>query len=181
MSSKGKAPLLDTSKVNADLIKLTYGALVAQIVKDYERPEDVNKQLDKLGYNIGVRLVEDFIAHHNIPRCLDFRQTAERIQQAFRFYLGTQPSVGNWSPAGNEFSLTWEQTNPIGDFVEFPDHLRPLQYSRVLCGAVRGGCEMVQIDVTINIAREFLLADSATELRVKFNKRLEDALPVGED
>ena len=181
MSAKGKAPILDNNKVNADLIKLTYGALVAQILKDYEKPEDVNKQLDKLGYNIGVRLVEDFIAHHNIPRCLDFRQTAERVQQAFRFYLGVQPAVGNWAATGNEFSLIWDNTNPMGDFVELPDNLRTLQYSRVLCGAIRGGLEMVQIDVAISVAREFLLGDQATELRIRFNKRLEDALPIGED
>lgn len=181
MTTKGKATLLDNTKVNADLIKLTYGTLVAQIIKDYERPDEVNKQLDKLGYNIGVRLIEDFLAHHNIPRCMDFRQTAERIQQAFRFYLGVQPFVGNWTPSGNEFSLIWEQTNPIGDFVEFPDHCRNLEYSRVLCGAIRGGLEMVQIDVKLTIAREFLLGDTATEIKVHFNKRLEDALPIGED
>lgn len=181
MSGKGKAPILETNKVNADLIKLTYGSLVAQIVKDFERPEEVNKQLDKLGSNIGVRLVEDFLAHNNIPRCLDFRQTAERLQQAFRFYLGMLPAVGNWSAAGNEFSLLWDQTNPIGDFVELPDNLRTVQYSRVLCGAIRGALEMVQIDVTVTIVREFLLGDLTTELRVRFNKRLEDALPVGED
>lgn len=103
------------------------------------------------------------------------------VMQAFRFYLGVQPAVGNWAPTGNEFSLIWDQTNPIGDFVEFPDNLRGLQYSRVLCGAIRGGLEMVQIDVGITIAREFLLGDSATELRIRFNKRLEDALPIGED
>ncbi|XP_055348628.1 trafficking protein particle complex subunit 3-like [Paramacrobiotus metropolitanus] len=181
MAAKGKAALFDNNKVNADLIKLTYGALVAQIIKDYERPEEVNKQLDKLGYNIGVRLIEDFLAHHNIPRCLDFRQTAERVQQAFRFYMGVQPFVGNWSPSANEFSLIWEQTSPIGDFVEFPDSCRNLEYSRVLCGAVRGALEMVQIDVKVSIVREFLLGESATELKVHFTKRLEDALPVGED
>ena len=31
-----------------ELFTLTYGALVAQLVKDYESDEDVNKQLDKM-------------------------------------------------------------------------------------------------------------------------------------
>ena len=43
------------------IFSLTYGALVAQILKDYESVDDVNKQLEKMGHNIGVRLVEDFL------------------------------------------------------------------------------------------------------------------------
>jgi len=46
--------------MNAELLTLTYGAFVAQLMKDYESDEEVNKQLDKVGYNIGVRLIEDF-------------------------------------------------------------------------------------------------------------------------
>lgn len=33
---------------NKDLFVLTYGALVAQLCKDYEKDEDVNKYLDKM-------------------------------------------------------------------------------------------------------------------------------------
>jgi len=35
----------------------------------------VNKQLEKMGYNIGTRLIEDFLARSNIGRCADFRET----------------------------------------------------------------------------------------------------------
>jgi len=31
------------------------------------------------GYNIGVRLIEDFLARSNIGRCNDFRETADVI------------------------------------------------------------------------------------------------------
>jgi len=33
---------------SAELFVLTHGALVAQLVKDYESDEEVNKQLDKM-------------------------------------------------------------------------------------------------------------------------------------
>jgi hypothetical protein len=33
---------------NAELFSLTYGALVVQLIKDYEDYEEVNKQLDKM-------------------------------------------------------------------------------------------------------------------------------------
>ena len=34
---------------------------------------------DPRGYNIGVRLVEDFLARSNVGRCHDFRETADVI------------------------------------------------------------------------------------------------------
>jgi hypothetical protein len=40
---------------------------------------EVNKQLDKMGYNIGLRLIEDFLAKSNTGRCANFRETAETI------------------------------------------------------------------------------------------------------
>lgn len=72
---------------NAELFALTYGALVAQMVKDHENVEDVNRQLDRMGYNIGVRLIEDFSARQNLTgRCVDLHDTAEKIRVAFQMY-----------------------------------------------------------------------------------------------
>ena len=39
----------------------------------------VNKQLDKMGYNIGTRLIEDFLARSNLGRCQDFREVGEVV------------------------------------------------------------------------------------------------------
>ena len=64
---------------NAELFAMTYGALVVQLIQDYEDYTEVNKQLDKMGYNIGTRLIEDFLARSNIGRCADFRETGEVI------------------------------------------------------------------------------------------------------
>lgn len=38
----------DGTLKNAELFSLTYGALVVQLIKDYEDYEEVNKQLDKM-------------------------------------------------------------------------------------------------------------------------------------
>ncbi len=52
--------------------------MVAQLVRDYESDEEINKQLDKMGYNIGVRLIEDFLARTpQQGRCYDFKETAD--------------------------------------------------------------------------------------------------------
>jgi hypothetical protein len=55
---------------------------VAQLCKDYEFDYvEVNKQLDKMGYNIGMRLIEDFLAKSGAPTCSNFREVAEMISK----------------------------------------------------------------------------------------------------
>jgi len=49
-------------------------------VKDYENADEVNKNLDRMGYNIGIRIIEDFLARTNFPRCTDMRDAADKIQ-----------------------------------------------------------------------------------------------------
>ena len=82
-----------SDKINAELFSMTYGALVVQLVKDYEDYSEVNKQLDKMcvlvvlrlsvlmqksrGYNIGIRLIEDFLARTHLSRCKDFAEVGE--------------------------------------------------------------------------------------------------------
>lgn len=61
---------------------LTYGTIVAQLCTDYEYDyAQVNQQLDKMGYNIGMRLIEDFLAKSNTGRCGNFRDTADMISK----------------------------------------------------------------------------------------------------
>ena len=107
MSRQGTR-VTDTKKVSGELFALTYGALVSQIVKDYQNVEDVNKQLEKMGYNIGVRIIEDFLARTKEGKCTDFRDTAEKVQMAFKMYLNVSPTVTSWSSASDEFSLIFE-------------------------------------------------------------------------
>ena len=66
---------------NAELFAMTYGALVVQLIQDYEDYAEVNKQLEKMGYNIGTRLIEDFLARSNLGRCADFRETGEVVSK----------------------------------------------------------------------------------------------------
>lgn len=69
--------------MNAELVTLTYGTIVAQLCRDYDNDYiEVNKQLDKMGYNIGLRLIEDYLAKSvSMKRCNNFRETAEMISK----------------------------------------------------------------------------------------------------
>lgn len=117
----------------------------------------------------------------NAGRCFDMRETADMIAKvAFKMYLNVTPMISNWSPGGNEFSLIFD-SNPLVEFVELPESHSTLQYSNVLCGAIRGALEMVQMEVETWFVQDILKGDNVTELRVKFIKRLTDALPAGEE
>lgn len=154
-------------KVNAELVTLTYGTIVAQLCTDYDYDyAQVNQQLDKMGYNIGMRLIEDFLAKSNIGRCGNFRETAEMIskvcyavqiipraprlnrsQVGFKIFLNITPTVTNWTADNKQFSLLFDE-NPLADFVELPDDGRAqdeLWFSNILCGVLRGALEMVGI------------------------------------
>ncbi|CAF4372600.1 unnamed protein product [Didymodactylos carnosus] len=135
--------------------------------------------MDKI---IGVRIIDDFLARNpNIGRCNDFRETADVIaKQGFKTYLGIVPTISNWSIAGDEFSLLLDG-NPLTEFVELPEQCSKLNYNQMICGAIRGALEMVQQEVECRFVQDQLKGDSITELRIKFVKLLEDALPVGED
>lgn len=175
----------DPRKISYELFTLTYGSFVAQLLKDYENVEEVNKQLDLIGYNMGVRMVEDFLSRTpQVGRCSDFRETADVLtKQAFKMFLGIQPTVTSWNSSFDEFSLILDP-NPLTEFVELPDDgkLDGLCYSQVICGAIRGALEMVQLKVECTVKSDQLKGDiTSTEIRVKFKEIIEDAVPIGED
>lgn len=99
-----------------------------------------------MGYNIGLRLIEDFLAKSNTPSCSNFRETAEVVSKVgFKIFMNVTPVVTGWTQDGKGFGLVFEE-NPLADFVELPDDGRAqeeLWYSNMLCGVIRGALEMV--------------------------------------
>ncbi len=71
-AKKGDLAFAKIEKINSELFTLTYGSLVAQLVKDYEDMEEVNKQLERMGYNIGQRLIDEYLAKSGAPACRFF-------------------------------------------------------------------------------------------------------------
>ncbi|KAJ2972126.1 hypothetical protein NUW58_g9248 [Xylaria curta] len=173
-------------KVNAELVVLTYGTIVAQLCKDFDSDYvQVNKQLDKMGYNIGLRLIEDYLAKSNtMRRCSNFRETADMLAKVgFKIFLNITPTVTNWTSDNKQFSLVFEE-NPLADFVELPDDGRAqdeLWYSNIFCGVLRGALEMVQMQVEAHFISDMLRGSDTTEIRVSLIRYIDDELPPDDD
>ena len=54
-------------KASTELIALTYGALVTKLIKDNQHKpiEEVNVALEKIGYNMGTRMIDEFFSKIN--------------------------------------------------------------------------------------------------------------------
>ena len=93
-------------KINSELLSLTYGVFVAKLIReaDDNSAEQVNKQLEEVGYNMGCRMIDDFFARQNpknVGACRDFKQTMDVLaKQAFRMFLGVYANVINWDQQG---------------------------------------------------------------------------------
>lgn len=172
-----------TEKVNAELFTMTYGTIVSQLCRDLHNDYDtVNTELYNMGYNIGVRLIEDFLARTALPRCNTLQMTSDVIcKVAFKCFLNLNPDCKDWSSAGDQFTLVLVE-NPLNKFVELPQDARDkLWYSNILCGVLKGALQMVQLDCEVTYINDVLRGDMNNEIRIKLLKILKDEIPIGED
>jgi len=173
----GDAAWAKVPKVNGEFFALTYGAMVMQLVKDFEDVDEVNKQLEKMGYNIGVRLIDEFLAKSGTNgTCQNHREMADVIAKvAFKMFLGVSADVTAWNAERNSFCLVLYE-NPLNEFVELPAEMSNLSYSNILCGTIRGALEMIQIRAECRFLRDTLRGDEVNEIQVTILEVMEEQM-----
>ena len=166
-------------KANAELFALTYGALVMEVVGDADgNTQEINEQLEQIGYSIGIRCVDEFLAKSNVPYCKNHEETANVLgKTAFKMFLGINCDVQQQS--ATSFSLILHE-NPLCLFVELPDEYKDtLQYTIIYCGVIRGALEMLNYKVECTLVKSTLKGDDFDEIKVDLKSVLQDG--AGED
>jgi hypothetical protein len=158
-------------KVNAEIVAITYGALVAQIIADKKGDlTTVNRELDQMGYNMGIRLIDEFLAKNGTAQsCQSFDDAVETLARiAFKMFLGIDAEAVVDSSSKDSFFIIF-QDNPLNDFVELPDNLvrSEFRYSNLYCGIIRGAFEQLHMNVQCEFAKDILRGDDTNSIRVK--------------
>ena len=174
------------SKVNAELFALTYGAMVGELVRDLEKTDKIQEELDRMGHSMGIRCIEEFLAKSaaeqqgvSVGAALKsqlFADTAELMKASLKMFLGV--AVESSIKSDTSYTLAVVD-NPLTIFVELPDDRSDLEYSQLLCGMVRGMLEMLQYDVTCKMIQSQLKGSEINEMLVDLKQVLQEG--AGED
>jgi trafficking protein particle complex subunit 3 len=133
------------SKCNAEFFALTYGSLIAELLRDIEDPILITNELDRMGHSIGIRCIEEVLAkisslsiqqqqqiaaqqQQSLPTSSSittgsyktFLETSDLIQTTFRMFLGITSEAKVMSDTSYTISFT---DNPLAIFVELPPSL----------------------------------------------------------
>ena len=90
---QGEVAWSQTEKINAELFAFTYGSLVVKLIKELESLSKVNSTLDEMGYNIGMRLIDDFLSKNEV-NCDKLSDTAEIIAKVSRNLGAPMTGIG---------------------------------------------------------------------------------------
>ena len=170
--------------INSEFITLTYGSLMVRLIKDYEKPEEINDQLEKMGYNIGIRLIDDFLAKSCLPPPKTFDDAISIITNtALKFYLGVGAKKelvktdNNMIDTNQQYEYRiYFNDNPLNDYVELPDKFKGLWYSNMICGVIRGALEAINIKVECKYTKDTLKNNDTNEIRIKLIEIIEEKL-----
>ena len=138
-----------------------------QLIRDYRNIQTVNVELYKIGYNMGIRLVDEFFAKSSQPPCKDFQDTIQAVAKtAFKMFLNVDAEVVKSSADGKTHHISFK-INPLTDFVDLPQGYDQLHYSNVICGAITGALRMLQIVVECTYVQDRLKGSSEDEIAIK--------------
>jgi hypothetical protein len=153
-------------KVNAELVAITYGALVSQLFRTKTDPVIIEKDLEKIGQNMGVRLIDEFLSKSNQVPCQTFRDVMETMSKiAAKMFLGIDTELVELGPKSYMMSFP---ENPLNDFVELPENLKSVSfsYSSIYCGIIKGALEQLLMQVNCRFVKDVLRGDDINSIQI---------------
>lgn len=135
--------------VNAELVILTHGAIVASLLEELGDAEATNAELDRLGARIGQRCVDEYLARFEHP-CRTFKETADGVCGALQYFLQVSNVTSTFQQDGNSYIITLSE-NPLERHMQLPPQLGNLSFSQMLCGALRGALKMIGFEVAVSL------------------------------
>jgi len=131
--------------IRNELLSLTYGCIVRQAIEDNEGDvETANKQIELIGFNMGQRMVDEYLAKNECEPCKNFKEVAEKVCGGFKMFLGVDCKMNQKSDT--EFSYIFAE-NPLDENVTLSEEHENLDYSNIICGMIRGALSAVNLRV----------------------------------
>ena len=88
---------LSKPKCQVEIFNIAYGVYVSKLLREANNndPEEVNRELEELGFKMGKRLVDDFFSRvQTITPCKNFETSMDVItKQAFKMFLGVNATT----------------------------------------------------------------------------------------
>lgn len=160
------------SKHKVELLTFIYGSLIVRLTKDIQDLNEINKQIELMGCNIGKRLIDDIIDDTSKNGISNSDLVKQLIVSVFRNYLGVY-SVTCQQKNEKEYRIIFPE-NPLNLYVELPEKFKDLWYSNILCGIVRGLLEIVNYEVECIYLKDKLKGDDTNEIQVNIKQIIEE-------
>lgn len=153
-------------KINAELVAITYGALVSHLLKTKKDPKVIESDLERIGHSMGVRLIDEFLAKSSQAPCQSFRDVMETLSKiGIKMFLGIDTELVEVGPKSYVISFP---ENPLNDFVELPQHLRDISFSycSIYCGIIKGALEQLQMEISCKFVKDALRGDDTNSIQI---------------
>jgi hypothetical protein len=173
--------LYDKTMQSIDVVSFLYGSLIIRLVKDFNNDfNQINKQTEQIGYNIGLRLINDIIASQ-IERNLDSSNPnllSTLLTCTLSNFLGLTGELKKVNE--KEFHYLFSE-NSLALYVEIPENLKGLIYTNIINGVLRGVCEIANFKIESKFIKDKLNGDDINEIQINLIEIIEERFVDDED
>eukprot|EP01056_Protomagalhaensia_sp_Gyna25_P005410 Protomagalhaensia_sp_Gyna_25__5409@NODE_6_length_9172_cov_212_725172_g5_i0_p6_GENE_NODE_6_length_9172_cov_212_725172_g5_i0NODE_6_length_9172_cov_212_725172_g5_i0_p6_ORF_typecomplete_len162_score31_79TRAPP/PF04051_16/6_7e22_NODE_6_length_9172_cov_212_725172_g5_i045034988 len=126
------------------------------------------------GFDIGIRLVEEFLAKTQLTHCDNFEDTCNVIARVgFKMFLGQEAQLTKVEEQGAVCYIRLDN-NPLIEFVELPPSLEALEYGAFIGGVIRGALEQLHMKVKVTVTQDVLKNAETNEFKLELLELLKE-------